>query len=214
MLGTRPSCEPKEEMERRLAEERALRQQQEQRELEAAAQAAAQLRQQEAAAQAAAQLKAQELQAQQQAAAQRQAEQQAAAQRQAEMAAQQQELQTQQSLNSQMSNLSVNTQPAPQPTNGPMQQLNVTLPNNIKPGETFQIRTPQGALVNVQCPVGKYGGQTITVNVPTTTCDISSSYSENAGTTSGSSSTFTRDLLDQDNLDQDNLDLHKVVPHL
>ena len=82
------------------------------------------------------------------------------------MAAQQQELQTQQSLNSQMSNLSVNTQPAPQPTNGPMQQLNVTLPNNIKPGETFQIRTPQGALVNVQCPVGKYGGQTITVNVP------------------------------------------------
>ena len=165
----------KEEMERRLAEEKALRQQQEQKELEAAAQAAAQLREQEAAAQAAAQLRAQqELQAQQQAQAQQlqeqklKAQQQADAQREAEIAAQQQlqKQQSQNNLNSSMRNLSVNTQQAPQPTNGPMQQLNVTLPNNIKPGETFQIRTPQGALATVTCPVGKYGGQTITVNVP------------------------------------------------
>ena len=96
----------------------------------------------------------------------RQEAEQAAALRRQEQEAQQQAAQKQQqspppnldpvnSLNQSMQNMSVNTTQSPQQP-GPMQQLNVTLPSNIKPGETFQIRTPQGALVNVECPIGKY----------------------------------------------------------
>eukprot|EP00939_MAST-03C_sp_MAST-3C-sp1_P000923 g923.t1 len=45
-------------------------------------------------------------------------------------------------------------------------QLRVTIPGHVGPGDTFQIRTPAGTVMNVVVPVGKYGGQALVVSVP------------------------------------------------